>query len=231
LQIGLKRTVPSQLRCSRSRVCSEKRCTSARRTSLLLSRAPVRNHVQRRGPRGVLADNQEAFPVRSNIPAHGPGANSGIHHLGAEKSVWSAGLESGVGAHVHRHHLLVGRNVEQLFPITPPTGHYAAAPRHHPSAFVRSGRKGNDIDLVLTRFIRRVRDPMSVGRELPLVFRSRHLRQHQRMWVRRSDRQRKQVRPCSRIDLRIDKVAPIRRPALGRCASSKSRTGPVPPDD
>jgi hypothetical protein len=55
---------------------------------------------------------------------------------------------------------------------------------------------------------------MSVGRELPLVFSGLRLRQNQRMWVRQSDRQRKQVRPCSRIDLRIDKVAPIRRPAL-----------------
>src|ERR1700688_60057 len=72
--------------------------------SLLLSRPPVQNHVQGRCFLGFVADNQEPFPVRSNIPAHGPGADSGIHHVRVEQGLRYAGLENRRGAHGHRHH-------------------------------------------------------------------------------------------------------------------------------
>ena len=42
---------------------------------------------------GFIADDQEPFAVGSDIPADGPGADSGIHHLRIEERLRGSGME------------------------------------------------------------------------------------------------------------------------------------------
>src|ERR1041385_6493636 len=111
--------------CTRDRrlSCSEMQTDSPENTtrSLRLCRTPVQQDRDR-CVRGRFADNQKP-PVGCDVPTHRPRADSGIDDVGLEQRVRVTGLEYGRGANIHRHHLRIGRNVEQLFSIAAPAWH------------------------------------------------------------------------------------------------------------
>src|ERR1019366_83271 len=136
-------------------------------------------------PRLATTCQRSSRPVAvgSEVPTHRAGANSGVHYFCLEQRMRSAGLEHGPRVDLHRHHFRVRRNVKQLSAVAPPAWLHAAASGHQPFPAAGGWGKRNRVDLALAGLVGGVGEPMSVGRELPLVLGRRSLCHDKRLSI------------------------------------------------